>query len=90
MDEGENAYYVSDTSLTDLAVTLSSTTPPLLLLTGGGDILTGTVSLTDAGREVLAGTRDRVACGLDLWMGGVHLHEGARIWRWNDDLQQIV
>jgi len=45
----------------------------------------GTVAITDAGRDVLAGRADWVAiAGIDRWLGGVHLAAGRTIWRWND------
>jgi hypothetical protein len=34
---------------------------------------------------VLARRQDRVAvCGIDRWLGGVHLRSGVNEWRWND------
>jgi hypothetical protein len=49
------------------------------------------VTLTDAGRAVLARQMDRVtACGIDRWYGGVHLHAGNNGWRWDERLQQIT
>jgi len=42
------------------------------------------VAATDAGRAVLDRRLDRVACGLDRWIGGVHLQPGGRIWRWDE------
>ena len=42
-----------------------------------------------ASDPALAAERDRVeACGFDRWLGGVHLHGHAGIWRW--DGQQIT
>jgi hypothetical protein len=42
------------------------------------------VALTDDGRRVLEGTEDRVAlCGIDRWLGGVHLTGTRRTWRWD-------
>jgi Domain of unknown function (DUF1835) len=39
--------------------------------------------LTGAGRDVLAGTLDRVdAIGIDRWLGGTHLRPGD-VWRWD-------
>jgi hypothetical protein len=92
MHDDEQVYYVTDLSLIGLAQTLSTTSPALLAVdddaAGNGSWLRGTVRLTDAGREVLAGTRDRVACGLDRWLGGVHLRSGADIWRWDEERRQ--
>ncbi len=47
--------------------------------------------LTDAGREALAGTRDRVeTLGIDRWLGGVHL-KGRRVpYRWDPNARRIV
>jgi hypothetical protein len=50
----------------------------------------GLVTATDAGREALAGRRDRVACGLDKWLGGVHLKSGSNVWRWDESRRRIV
>jgi hypothetical protein len=49
------------------------------------------VWLTDAGRQVLAGTRDRVeTLGIDRWLGGVHL-KGRRVpYRWDRRARRIV
>jgi hypothetical protein len=87
MHEGETAYYITDGSLATLVETLSSSTPSLLTRHGydpDGDLLNGSIALTDAGREVLSGQLDRIAlCGIDRWLGGVHL-EGNDVWRWDD------
>jgi hypothetical protein len=93
MHDDEDTYYITDGSLADLVTTLSATSPPLLEIadrrSGNGAILHGTVRTTAAGREVLTGRRDRVACGLDRWLGGVHLRDGADIWRWNAGQRRI-
>jgi hypothetical protein len=40
---------------------------------------------------VLSGELDRIAaCGIDRWLGGVHLKDGSRLWRWDDARQRIV
>jgi hypothetical protein len=95
MHEGERFYYVSDGSLAALAETLSCTSPPLLTLdplrAAGGHVLRGFVALTDSGRSVLAGRLDRVAsCGIDRWLGGVHLQSGGELWRWDDTRQRVT
>ena len=95
MHEGERFYYVTDGSLAALATQLAQSVPPLLTLDlsspGDGRPLTGVVALTDAGRSVLSGTLDRVAtCGLDRWLGGVHLQGRGRLWRWDDAGQRVV
>ena len=95
MHEGEHVYYVTDASIAGMAEALSRTSPPLLTLdpsdTREGCPLRGTVALTDVGRSVLTGQVDRVAtCGIDRWLGGVHLQGRSAIWRWNDATKRIV
>jgi hypothetical protein len=95
MHEGENAYYITDGSLAELAERLSVTSPPLLTLDTAGSsneaALQGTITLTDTGRAVLDGQLDRVAtCGIDRWYGGVHLRGRHSIWRWDDTRQHMT
>jgi hypothetical protein len=95
MHEGEHVYYVTDGSLAALAETLSRISPPLLTLdlSGAeeGHVLRGTVALTDTGRLVLAGQLDRVTiCGIDRWLGGVHLKSGGPLWRWDNTRQRVA
>lgn len=95
MHDGEAVYYVTDTSLAGLAEELSRTSPPLLTLAlesvGNDEGLRGTVMLTDTGRAVLARQLDRVAtCGIDRWLGGVHLQSGGTFWRWDDTRQSVT
>jgi hypothetical protein len=43
-----------------------------------------TLTITPAGRDVLDGRADRLACSLvDRWLGGVHLAPGHPTWRWD-------
>lgn len=94
MHDGEKAYYVTDLSVAGLAATLSSTSPPLLHLKRpdtSENALHGTVTATEVGSAVLAGTRDRVlTCGVDRWLGGVHLQSEGNLWRWDDSRQLIT
>jgi RNA polymerase sigma factor (sigma-70 family) len=94
MHDGEEVYYVTDSSLAELATTLSRTAPPLLTIVDGDGAgewsLDRTVVVTEAGREALAGSRDRVACGIDRWFGGVHLRNGGDMWRWDEARRRIT
>jgi hypothetical protein len=95
MHVGEDAYYVTDLSFTGLVDSLSRTSPALIATSldhgDNGCIPRGTMTLTDDGRAVLGGRLDRVhACGIDRWLGGVHLHAGADSWRWDDVRQAIT
>jgi hypothetical protein len=95
MSAGERVFHVTDGDLAAMADALSRTSPPLLALepapSGNAHALRGVVALTEAGRAVLSGTRDRVAtCGIDRWLGGVHLVSGGRIWRWDAAADRLV
>lgn len=82
--DGETAFYIADLSLLAVIERLSAAAPPLMV---SGHALT----LTDTGRAVLAGEIDRVShCGIDRWLGGVHLNGRCATWRWNPDTQRIV
>jgi len=85
MHEGEHFYHISDTSYAELAEALSTTAPPLLSRS------IQSPSLTPDGRAVLDGRSDRVrTCGIDRWLGGVHLQGHAVPWRWDNVQQRIV
>ena len=101
MHADEEVYYVTDMSLATLADTLSRASPPLLTLArrpvADGELPRGSVTLrdaatlTDIGRAVLAGKQDRIAaCGIDRWLGGVHLHGDADLWRWDDERHRVT
>jgi hypothetical protein len=48
------------------------------------------VELTDTGRRVLANDIDRVRrCGIDRWLGGVHLLGNGPVWRWDAQRQTV-
>ena len=95
MADGEQVYYATDGSVAAMAEALSRTSPPLLTFdaseTREGYALRGSVALTETGRAVLMGDADRVAtCGIDRWLGGVHLQGRTGVWRWDDASQQPV
>jgi RNA polymerase sigma factor (sigma-70 family) len=94
MHEGEQYYYVSDTTMAELAETLSSTSPALMTLdvsAPNDHVLRGRIALTDSGRSALAGRLDRVStCGIDRWFGGVHVQGRDGLWRWDEEAQRIV
>ena len=49
------------------------------------------LALTDDGRRVLAGDADRVTlCGIDRWLGGVHVLGRSPVWRWHHALGAVV
>ena len=89
MHDGETAYYIADAWFVDRATDLAHASPPLMQLTITSDRNTampaGTIALTPAGRDVLRGGADRVKlCGIDRWLGGVHVHGHGPAWRWSE------
>jgi hypothetical protein len=95
MHDTEQAYYVTDGSLAEMVETLCNTTPPLLARspeqTSAEELLRGSVTITEPGRQVLRGERDKVKwMGLDRWLGGVHLLGDGNEWRWDDTRQRIT
>lgn len=95
MHDGEDVYYITDGSLADLVLSLSRTSPPMITVTADENVdvglLKGSVKITDFGRAVLAGQQDRIAtCGIDRWLGGVHLQGVTDIWRWDEQRQRIA
>jgi hypothetical protein len=48
------------------------------------------VTMTDDGRQVLAGELDRVrTCGIARWLGGVELAGNGPVWRWDAERQMM-
>jgi hypothetical protein len=95
MHDGE-VYYITDGSFVRLIDELAHAATPLVassvsLMPQGRRIPDGTLSITEAGRAVLEGGADRIAlCGIDRWVGGVHLRPGDRLWRWDMKARSIV
>ncbi len=69
---------------TPLAIVVRRQTPTGLLS------LDDSVALTDEGVRVLEGRADRVrVCGIDRWLGGVHLSGKGPMWRWDETARTI-
>lgn len=77
---------------------LATAPVPLLKQNNGGhsapdpaQMFLSAFEITDSGRAVLAGAKDFVIQnGIDMWLGGVHLHGKESQWRWDDDTQQLL
>jgi hypothetical protein len=95
MHHGETAFYISDGSFWTVVQQLAASSPPLMT-TDVDDpsilgVPNGTAALTDTGRAVLAGSLDRVRdCGIDRWLGGVHLEGNQQVWRWDGGRGRVV
>ena len=94
MHDDETAFYIADQSFWQVVTALESATPPLVALDVTsrvpGRVPAGTIALTDTGRSVLGGHVDRVEqCGIDRWLGGVHLRGTQPVWRWDHEQGRI-
>jgi hypothetical protein len=82
----EEAVFMGDSTFWTIATRLASAPHPLIALDvqpRPERLPTGSLRLTDTGRDVLAGRADHVTLnGLDRWMGGAHLTP-SRYWRWD-------
>ena len=88
MHDGETAYYIADSWFFDRARELSSASPALVELSITSNraeaLPAGTIALTKVGRDVLGGGADRIQlCGIDRWLGGVHVQGQGPAWRWS-------
>lgn len=101
VDEREARPFIGDTMLWGLLEELASAETPLVTFDGPGplprfddpptSLEQWRLSLTPAGRAVLAGREDRIRLnGIDRWVGGVHLSGRGPAWRWHPREQRLV
>ena len=88
----EESFFMGDLSFWDVIRRLAEGREPLLTATLPPDDMPGgheAVSLTDAGRRVLAAEADHVVLnGIDRWIGGVHLTP-ENCWRFEPSLKLL-
>jgi hypothetical protein len=94
MHDSESAFFITDTGVFECAEALAHASPPLVSLrindAATRSLPKGEFALTQAGRDVLAGAADRVAlCGIDRWLGGVHLNGRGPTWRWSRERGEL-
>ena len=95
MHDGDPAYHITDLSFFAVANALASATPPLLIIhlrhPKDSEMPVGTLALTPQGRDVLRGAADRLRlCGIDRWLGGVHLEGRGPLWRWSARAGRLI
>lgn len=82
----EDPIFMGDSTFWAIVEGLATGRQPLLRLDvqpRADRLPTGSIAVTDAGRDVMSARADHVALnGIDRWMGGVHLTP-SRFWRWN-------
>jgi hypothetical protein len=83
----EDRVFMGDSSFAWILHGLAASTPALISMKGEAatrPLAPGVASITPFGRQVVDGEADRVAeCGIDRWLGGVHLHGRGPLWRWD-------
>jgi hypothetical protein len=95
MHDLEDVFYIADQSYWRIVEGLAYASPPLVTVdvepSAPDELPRGTMSLTETGRAVLRGHEDRVRrCGVDRWLGGVHLEGRGPMWRWDAAQDRIV
>ncbi len=96
--DGEEAMFMGDSAFLFHISSLFRGPRPLLAIdraltpnrTEVPDTLAVAVQLTADGKQVLSGELDRVQlCGIDRWLGGVHLVGTGPVWRWDGERRQL-
>ena len=101
--EREERIFLGDWVFAQYLARLSAAEEPLLERVGGGAVAgseaavegesfwESRITITNAGRDVLAGRRDWVGMnGIDRWLGGVHLEGNQADWRWDAKKHALV
>jgi hypothetical protein len=98
----EERIFLGDSVFAAYLENLSATDEPLLLFEDGTGIVAprdgaehdgfwnSEAVVTETGRAVLEGKRDRVGIsGIDRWLGGAHLKGNEARWRWDESVGQL-
>lgn len=89
--EREPGYGLGDVQFRRVFERLKGANEPLLAREDSGDASGARYRLTPAGERVLGGEADHIALnGIDLWLGGVHLRDGASLWRWDPEASRLL
>lgn len=81
----EESIFMGDTTFRQYLNGLARAKSPLLRARDSG------FEITAFGEQVLGRKADHVrANGINRWLGGVHLCEGAPLWRWNESAQTVT
>ena len=88
--DGERWFYLTDTAFIDRTRELATSSPALVTMraeqSDRRSFPKGEFELTETGRGVLAGSADRLQlCGIDRWLGGVHLSGRGPAFRWSGE-----
>lgn len=93
--DSENAIFMGDAGFLLHIRGLVEGPVPLVIVVrrhapSGSLSLEDSVALSEEGERVLAGTADRVRlCGIERWLGGVHLSGRGPMWRWDETTRTV-
>jgi hypothetical protein len=90
--DAEPAYGLGDFQVWRDLQRMAGASQPLIIIDGleGSRIHKSSFSITGTGREALDGRADFVALnGIDQWLGGVHLNDKDKLWRWDEQQQKL-
>ena len=87
--------FLGDATFFAMLERLAAASVPLVTVeaeAAGQDLRSARITITDEGREILAGRADHVRLnGIDVWRGGVHLSGSDRSpWRWDARHETLV
>jgi hypothetical protein len=80
----EERIFMGDWSFYRIIANLAASRHPLLQVSAAARAGLGTVTITQAGRNVMDGRADHIELnGIEEWLGGVHLSGRNAAWRWD-------
>lgn len=87
----EEQVFMGDSSFFRIMADLSAARHPLVQIGDRPELGLSTITITEAGREVLTGRADHIdRNGIDRWIGGVHLIGEEAAWRWDRAAKRMV
>lgn len=87
----EERIFMGDSAFALHLRALANCRKPLLHMNEHGSVMKLTLGLTANGRDVLESRADHIRLnGIDRWIGGIHLSDTDRVWRFDDKSQTLV
>jgi RNA polymerase sigma factor (sigma-70 family) len=87
----EEQVFMGDWSFYRMMTDLSEARHPLIQVSERSQHNLGNITITEAGRKVIAGRADHIDLnGIDRWIGGVHLKGDKAVWRWDRLSKRII
>lgn len=87
----EERVFMGDSAFALHLRALANCRKPLLHMNEHGSVMKLTLGLTANGRDVLESSADHIKLnGIDRWIGGIHLSDTDRVWRFDDKTATLV